>query len=142
MKKLLLVIAGFALLSCESDDSSRRNPFLIDISFQSRLNTDLPQYSSLNFAGNSIVVRNQGIRGYVIYNFGNGQYSAFELSDPNHAPNSCSTMTVEGITATCPCTDDKNSYDIFSGQPSNGGGLYGMKPYRVSRSGNVIVVSN
>jgi hypothetical protein len=142
MKKLLLVIAGFALLSCEGDDNSRRNPFLIDISFQTTLNTDLPQYSSLNFTGNSVVVRNQGIRGFVIYNFGNGQYSAFELSDPNHAPNSCSTMNVEGITATCPCTDDNNSYAIISGQPTTGGGLYGMKPYRVSRSGNIIVVSN
>lgn len=142
MKKLFIIIAVATLFSCESDDDQRRNPFLIDISFQASLNTDLPQFSSLNFAGNSVVVRNQGIRGFVIYNFGNDQYSAFELSDPNHAPNSCATMNIDGITATCPCPDDNNSYDIFSGQPKTGNGKYPMKPYRVSRSGNVIVVSN
>lgn len=142
MKKILFILAVLALLSCEGDDTRNRNPFLIDISFQAILNTDLPQYSTLNFAGNSVVVRNQGIRGFVVYNFGNGQYSAFELSDPNHIPNSCSAMNVSGITATCPCPDDNNSYDIFSGQPSTGGGLYPMKAYRVNRNGSSIIVSN
>ncbi|WP_194851708.1 Rieske (2Fe-2S) protein [Nonlabens antarcticus] len=142
MKKLLFILAIALLFSCEKDEGLGRNPFLIDLSFQITLNTDLPQYSSLNFAGNSVVVRNQGIRGFVIYNFGNGQYSAFELSDPNHAPNSCSAMTVNGVTATCPCPDDNNSYDIFSGQPSTGNSQYSMKRYRVNRSGNMIVVTN
>ncbi|BAO54976.1 hypothetical protein [Nonlabens marinus] len=142
MKKILFLFAALVMLSCESDDGRRGNPFLIDISFQASLNTDLPQYSSLNFAGNSVIVRNQGIRGFVIYSLGNNQYSAFELSDPNHAPNSCSTMTVSGLTATCPCPEDSNSYDITFGQPKSGSGEYGMKAYRVNRSGSTIVVSN
>ncbi len=138
----MLLIALVALLSCTDDGNNNRNPFLIDLSFQVQLNTDLPQYSELNFAGNRVIVPNQGIRGIVVYNIGNGQYSAFELADPNHAPSACSTMTVNGLVATCPCPEDSNSYDITFGQPSTGGGVYGMKPYRVNRSGNVIVVSN
>jgi len=142
MKKLFFIFSILLLLSCESDDGARRNPFLIDISFQTSLNTDLPQYSGLNFPGTSVIVPNQGIRGIIVYHIGNNQYRAHELSDPNHAPNSCSTMTVNNIEATCPCTDDTNKYSIVSGQNLINPNSFPMKAYRVTRSGNNVIISN
>lgn len=142
MKKIFFILSIAALFSCQSDDDNRRNPFLIDISFQTSLSTDLPQFSSLNFDNNSVVIFNQGIRGIVIYHVGNNDYRAFELSDPNHVPNSCSTMTVDGLIATCGCPDDTNAYNIITGQHTTNPNMFPMKAYRVSRSGNNVVVSN
>ncbi|SCY31224.1 hypothetical protein SAMN05192588_2193 [Nonlabens sp. Hel1_33_55] len=142
MKKILLVLSVLALFACQSDDDIRRNPFLVDISFQIALNTDLPQYSSLNFANNFVVVNSQGIRGLVVFHLGNDQFVAYELSDPNHSPSSCSAMNIEGIIATCPCTDDDNTYNIIDGRHQTDPNLFPMKPYRVSRQGTNVVVSN
>ncbi|WP_124979342.1 Rieske (2Fe-2S) protein [Nonlabens xiamenensis] len=142
MRRILALLLLGALLACSSDDDGRQNPFLVDIGFQFDINTSLPQYSTLNFPGTSVVVNSAGIRGFVIYHFNNEQYVAYELSDPNHAPNSCSTMTISGIEATCPCTDDINKYNILTGRPIEGEGRFGMKAYRVVKSGNIIRVSN
>ncbi|KQC32479.1 hypothetical protein AAU57_03375 [Nonlabens sp. YIK11] len=142
MKKILLALALMCIFACQSDDDARRNPFLIDLSFQTALNTDLPQYSSLNFANNYVVVRSQGIRGIVVYHLGNDQFVAYELSDPNHSPSSCSSMNINGIIATCSCTDDNNTYNIIDGRHQTDPELFPMKPYRVSRVGNNVVVSN
>jgi hypothetical protein len=142
MRKTVLLSILCVLLSCSNNDTVRRNPFLIDIGFQTTINTNLPQFSNLNFPGNFVVVPNIGIRGVVIYNLGNSQLFAYELSDPNHAPSACSTLNIQGITAVCPCTDDINEYNIITGQPTAGGGIYGMRAYRVTRSNNIITVSN
>lgn len=142
MKKIFLLLSIVVILSCQGDDDFRNNPFLIDLSFQTILNTDLPQNSNLNFDANSVIVRNTGIGGVVIYRVNANQYYAYELSDPNHSPNSCSSMTVQGITATCSCPDDSNSYDIVTGQHATDRDLFPMKAYRVNRSGNNVIVSN
>jgi len=136
------MIICLIFLGCDSDDGGNRNPFLVNISFQVQLNTNLPQFSSLNFPQNAVIVPNAGLRGAVVYNMGNDQYVAWEISDPNHSPNECSRMRLDGTQLTCPCTDDENSYDIILGLPLTGGGEYGLKPYRVSRSGNIVTVSN
>jgi len=142
LRKFSLFILLCVLLSCQGDDDSRQNPFLVDISFQVQLNTNLPQYSQLNFAQNAVLVPNAGLRGVVVYHQGNELYRAWELSDPNHSPSDCSRMRLDGTILNCPCTDDENSYDIILGLPLTGDGEYGLKPYRVCRSGNVITVSN
>jgi hypothetical protein len=142
--KRFFVLAGLFLTfnSCQNDDLGLANPFLVDIAFQFELNTNLPQYSVLNFASNAVIVPNAGLRGFVIYNIDNTQYLAYELSDPNHSPNECSRMVLSGITLSCPCATDENEYQIINGQPTQGGGRYGLKPYRATRTGNIIRVTN
>lgn len=144
MRKAIILSLLFIFFSCESDDTGRQNPFLVDIGFQFEMNLNLPQYSSLDFPGNYVIVDNIGIKGVVVYTPGNNQYFAYELSDPNHSPNSCSSMTINGLTASCPCPTDANSYNIFTGQPdaSSPDLQYGMKSYRVERVGNIIRVFN
>ena len=142
MNKMLSLLLLLSLFSCESDDDNRRNPFLIDLSFRTVLNTDLPQYSPLNFDATSVVLPNQGIGGIVIYRVNSTDYRAFELSDPNHSPSSCSSMTITGIVATCGCPDDNNTHNIVTGQHLTDPSKFPMKPYRITRSGNTVVVSN
>ncbi|ALM20856.1 hypothetical protein JCM19294_2423 [Nonlabens tegetincola] len=138
--KLILIVLGF--ISCEDDELRNRNPNLLDLGFAVELNTSLPQYSGLNFPGNTVEVSGFGNRGIVVYNSNNRDYFAFDLSDPNHTPNECSRMEINGIEASCPCPTDNNKYSLINGQPLEGNGEYGMKAYRVVRNGNIITVSN
>lgn len=143
IKKISFSLLFVAILSsCTADDNERiNNPYLINTSFILDLNLNLPEYNSLNFPGNSYATYNYGINGVVVYNINNSQYTAFELSDPNHALADCSSMSVSGIIVTCNC-DDENSYNILTGEITEGSGQYSLKPYRVRKSGNVLQVSN
>lgn len=143
IKKITLSLLFVAFMySCTPDDNGRtNNPYLTNISFILDLNLNLPEYNSLNFPGNSYVTYNYGINGVVVYNVNNSQYTAFELSDPNHALSGCSTLSVSGIIATCNC-DDGNSYNILTGEITEGSGQYSLKPYRIRKSGNTLEVSN
>ncbi|HKJ48592.1 MAG TPA: hypothetical protein VJ973_05855, partial [Christiangramia sp.] len=131
MKKTLLILSIFSLLmACSgSDDSYRNNPNLPNVNFRFQLNLNLPEYNDLQFPGNSYATYNHGVRGVVIYNINSQQYAAFELSDPNHPPNSCSGMTVNGVIASCGCDD--NEYNVITGELVDGDGEYTMRPYRV-----------
>ncbi|SFN26450.1 Rieske (2Fe-2S) protein [Salegentibacter flavus] len=143
MKKIIfgLIIPVF-LVGCSTDDNNRlNNPNLPDLNFRIQLNLDLPEYNNLQYPGNSYSTYSNGIKGVVVYNINNSQYTAFELSDPNHPPNNCSAMQVTGITAKCQC-DDGNEYNIVTGELTAGEGQYTLKPYRIERRGNAIEVYN
>lgn len=138
---------GFILvlffISCNSDDRvNKNNPYLIDPLVNLQLDLSLPQYNLLNFPGNSIVINSQGIKGIVVYNIDNSQYSAMEITDPNHVPNTCSTMDIIGIEATCTCPDDENKYNIITGQHLANPNLYPMQRYNAMRNGNVVNITN
>ncbi|MDN3595601.1 Rieske (2Fe-2S) protein [Zunongwangia endophytica] len=135
---LLVLLTGCS----SSDDGINNNPNLVNINFGFNVNLDLPQYNQLNFPGNQITIYNEGIgiKGVVIYNVNNDLFLAYELSDPNHAPNDCSAMTLNGIEATCSC--EGNVYNIITGEQVEGEDDYAMKPYRVEKRGNTITISN
>lgn len=136
-----LFLLIFTFLGCSSDDDLRRNPYLPHLNFSVNFDLSLPEYNQLNFPGNKFVTRNYGINGIVIFNLNNDQYMAFELTDPNHVPQPCSSLSVEGTEAVCSCGDG-NKYTIITGQQIAGEGEYSLKPYRVERVGNVLRVSN
>ncbi len=145
MKKLvaaLIIIVFF--FACKGDDnqnSNNNNPFLTIPIVSLNLNLNLPEYNPLKFPGNSVIITSQGIKGIVVYNINNELYTAFELSDPNHVPNSCSKMEIEGIIATCQCSDE-NKYDIVTGQHLDDQSLFPMQQYRAERTGDVVHVFN
>ena len=138
---LSLFFLIFIFSACSSDDDLRQNPYLPHLNFSASFDLSLPEYNQLNFPGNMFVTRNYGINGIVIYNLNNDQYMAFELTDPNHVPQPCSSLTVDGLEALCSCGDG-NKYTIITGQRIAGEGQYSLKPYRVERTGNVLRVSN
>lgn len=143
MKKTIFLVSTLLILSCSSDDNGDNNQFLPPSSINYQINLNLPQYNNLKFPGNHFIDRteNGSIKGVIIYNIDNTQYSAFELSDPNHTPKTCSTQSVEGITSTCDC-DDGNSYNIVTGQQTSGDGQFGLRRYRIRRDGNTLSVTN
>ena len=143
MKKIAFLLLLFTVIACKSDDERLdNNPYLTSPFVNLNLNLNLPQYSSLKLPGNSVIITRQGIKGIVIYNENNSIYHAFELSDPNHPPNDCSLMEVDGIEATCPCETDNNKYNIITGQNIIDPSLYPMQRYRAERVGDNVRVSN
>ncbi len=142
--KFVALLILLAMVSCKSDDGGVQdnNPYLTDPIVNLNLNLNLPQYDPLKFPGNSLVITQQGIKGIVIYNVNNDLYTASELSDPNHIPNSCSRMEVDGIIVRCPCENDDNEYDIVTGQHKTNNNAYPLQQYRIVRTGDVIQVTN
>jgi|SRR5690554_498591 len=147
MKRSLYTLAlTLILISCsKSDDGDKSNPNLPNIAFNTGnlVNTNLPQYSSLKLPNNSVVLNNNyGINGVVLYYAGGSNYSAFELSDPNHPLSACSTLSINGVIATCNC-EDGNSYEILNGVGRSGTtGQYTLKRYYVEVAGSIIRVYN
>lgn len=146
MKRIWGLILLITILSCEKERTNR-NPFLQEVGFQFDLNLNLPLYSPLTNSGSSVYVGNQqvGTRGAFVTNTGFDVFRVFEASCPNHAPNECSTMTLNGIVATCSCDDFE--YSAITGQllnnPDDGTRYYDMLEYRASfNGGNVVIISN
>lgn len=141
--KIFLLIITVLIISCsKSDDKRERNPYLTDPLVSLNLNLNLPEYNPLRFPGN-YVITNQGIKGIVVYCVSEDLYLAFDLTDPNHAPNNCSRMEMNGVIASCPCESDDNTYYITSGQHiSEPDTKYPMQQYRAERNGNSVIINN
>ncbi len=145
MKSFLYTICVVFLVGCSANDDIVKNPYLPNYKFNtgSLINTNLPQFSQLKFAGNFVILDSPyGINGLVLYYAGGTNYNAFEITDPNHAISTCSKLSVAGIIATCDC-DDGNSYDILNGIKREGTtGNYPLIRYNVEVMGSVIRVYN
>ncbi|WP_299530947.1 hypothetical protein [Ulvibacterium sp.] len=145
MMRIWSIVLIIFLLSCDSDPTNR-NPFLQEIGFQFDINLNLPLYSPLTNVGNAVYIGTEGvgIRGVFVINVGFDQFRAFEANCPNHAPDSCSTMEMEGQTAICPCNDFE--YSLFTGQqlnrPDDGNRYFDMLEYRASFNGTTVIISN
>lgn len=135
---LLLVI----ITSCSTNSVDNRNcRFLLNVGVSVNINMSLPQYSQLQFISNSVYISNAGNAGIIVTNTGSG-YLAWDASDPNHAPSSCSVLTVSGLNATCVC-GDSNTYSLVTGQALGNSDLQcPLKNYRVEQNGNSLLVYN
>lgn len=142
---LILCCAVVCLFSCNSDDDGvNNNPYIPNALVQFQIDLDLPLYDNLRFAGGSIFIPNGGgVRGFFVFNLSGDQFFAWEASCPNHIPSNCSTMSVTGVLATCACEDYE--YSLVTGQllnPVEGSDAFPMINYRISKSGDVLTISN
>lgn len=137
MKKYFLLFVVISMFSgCSNAAFNNKNPYLPNYSFTIDINMNLPAYSTLLYPSNAIYYSGQGVRGIIVFNTGSG-YNAFDAACPNQALGACSTMTIKGINALCPC--DSKEYSLFTGQ---GGLQYPLKQYRVEVNGNSLRVYN
>ncbi|MEX0275252.1 MAG: hypothetical protein AB3N16_12830 [Flavobacteriaceae bacterium] len=146
MKLKMAICMLFLFLAC-SKQSTERNPYLNEIGFRFDINLNLPLYSPLTTLGNAVYINNAaaGIRGVFVIKVSQDQYRAFEASCPNHAPNECSTMGLNGQQVTCSCED--YTYSLFNGlltnPPEDGSRYYNLLEYRATFNGsNVVAISN
>lgn len=145
MKNILTyILIAICFINCNNDDNqddcvSRQLPnYPFDTG--ATINLNLPQYSGLQFPGNTLFINGYSVKGLYLYNTGSS-IVAFEASDPAHAPSSCSRMTRNGIELSCECGDG-NKYQLLTGQQIEGEGGYCLRAYRVEQSGNIVRVFN
>lgn len=140
----ILIFLSFILLNCSDNAINDNNPFLPNYAFNTTINLDLPEYSSLLFQGNAIGIYNQGvgIRGIVVFNGGGtNNYHAYDLACPNQPITDCSTATISAPFVTCPC--DGERYFLFTGLPENTQLRYPLRRYKVEMMGqNVLRIFN
>ncbi len=143
-----MFITTLLFIACSGDSSSDRNPFLQEIGFRFEINLNLPLYNSLNTIGNAVYIGNSGVgtRGIFVINtgLGNNPFFAWEASCPNHAPNNCSTMTIDGGT-NCVCACEDYEYSLFNGQllsEPQAERTYGLLNYRTTIVGDIVTISN
>jgi hypothetical protein len=115
MKKYFSVLSAFLLLGCSNDNNLNNCNFLLNVGINATINLNLPQFSQLQFIGNSVRLEGQGNGGVIIARTGSATLRAWDGADPNHAFGSCSLLSVDGLIATCGC-DDANQYELLSGQ--------------------------
>ncbi|WP_303318891.1 hypothetical protein Q4Q34_05410 [Flavivirga abyssicola] len=142
MKPVFFLIALIILTSCSKNSVDNQNcNFLLDLGVNVNINLSLPQYSQLPFAGNSVYIENAGNGGIIVASTG-ADFLAWDASDPNHIPSSCSTLVPSGLNATCGC-DDANEYSLVTGQLLGGKSLpCSLKNYRVEKNGNNLLIFN
>lgn len=126
------------LLGC-TKNSVERNPFLYESRFDQNINLALPAFDNLNYQGGSLYWANGGIKGLLLFNLG-GTIMAWEASCPNHAPENCSTVQINGVTASCPCEDYQ--YSLATGQPLTEGATYSLLFYKVQQSVTAVRIYN
>ncbi len=140
MKKILLITLVLVLnMGCDKESASNDNPYLPNYGFNVEINRSLPLYSNLQFPGNAVKVNigGAGIRGLIVFNSGSG-ILAFDGACPNQDLSACSTLTLSGIEAICPCDDAH--YNLYTGESP--GKQYPLKQYRTEVNGNLIRVYN
>lgn len=141
MKPFLSLICLFFLTSCSKNQEHESCKFLLNIGVNLTVNLNLPQYSQLQFAGNSVYIANVGNGGVIIASTGVDFY-AWDAADPNHTQSDCSTLVNSGLNATCGC-DDKNTYSLVNGQIIGDTALpCSLRNYRVEQNGNSLLIYN
>jgi nitrite reductase/ring-hydroxylating ferredoxin subunit len=135
-KNIVLLLILLFMTSCDTGTFNNRNPYLPNYPVNEQINLSLPQYSNLQFVSNHVVI-SAGVRGIVIFNTGSG-YVAFDMACPNQDLAACSTMTISGVNAVCPCDDAE--YSLFNGQSA--GMQYPLKQYRTDTDGGYLYITN
>ncbi len=141
MKAYSFLFALVILWGCESDDNLRRNPNLLNINVNFEVNLSLPQFNNLNFPGNSVYIPDQGNLGLIVVNSGSS-FLAWDAADPNHIPNDCSRLIINGLNAASTCDDPPNDYSLITGQPLVENLRFPLFAYRITESAGVLRIFN
>ena len=114
-----LTLSLFLFFSCGKKEL-QRNPYLVDVRFQREINLSLPLYNQLNFVGGSFLIEDVGINGVLVFNLNGTSYLAWEATCPNHLPEACSKLSIEGVLVNCSCEEFTNTPSILNFEQASG----------------------
>ncbi len=136
MKRFLILMLTFALLSCSRDNNVNNCNFLLDVNVSAAINLNLPQFSSLQVTGSVVKLEGQGNAGIILVRRNSDTLIAWDGADPNQPLSSCSPLTIVGINAVSNCGQDIE-YNLLTGQSiGQNQQPCTLKAYRVEFVGN------
>jgi hypothetical protein len=145
MKNGFLLLICCLFLSCSNDDGDPNCNFLFDAGVNLTVDTNLPQFSQLQFPGNGRYVSGQGNNGIWLWRATSSSLLAWDAADPTHPPSACSTLNEinTGDIVECGC-EDGNQFSLITGQAiGQNTEPCTLLPYRVDDLGNgVFLVTN
>ena len=143
MNRFFIIILIFFLGACSKSDPIERCNYLANNAIVDHtVILNLPQFSQLQYTGNSVYISNEGIAGVYLSKVGNNNYRAFDAADPAHPATSCSMLINTNGIGKCGCTD-QNQYSLLTGQAVNSDVRCLLKEYRVESIGNnTLLISN
>ncbi len=136
IKHLCILFLFVITTNCSRSSVDNENcRFLLNIPVNFSINLNLPQFSQLQFGGNSVYIANEG-NGGVIVAFTGANYFAWDARDPNVAQSNCTILVPTGLNAATTCAN-KNEYSLVTGRSTNNTELTcGLRNYRVEVSGS------
>ena len=113
-------------------------------SFYYSLNTNLPEYNNIRYAGGSVLIPQLGYKGVIVFNLNGNKFIAWEASCPNHLPSSCYQMDIIGVLSKCNC--EKYQYSLATGQLiidyKETKKYYPLLNYPIENFGKNLIISN
>lgn len=151
----LVLAAGlvFALSNCKKDKGGQQQIEIPNVPVNITINMGLPKYLGLQQQGNW-VYEPGGVKGIVIYHHYDDKFYALERNCPYQPFDSCAVVSVETNNTFLRCGHYKSDtdttwipccnsfYSLEAGYLINGPSRWSLKNYHISKSGNILVISN
>ena len=137
--QILLALVFLGLISCSKEELRRSNPYIPELAVNLRINMDLPSYTKLQYAGNSLYIPGYGVNGIIVVNTGTS-FLAYEATCSNHEVRTCSRLELVGVEAHCTC-EDALSYNLYLGIAKTDA-RYPLLQYRTYVNGNELTITN
>jgi len=137
---LQLIILLVVIFGCSKDQDQIVPYVRVDLT----INLQLPQFIALNSVNNAVPYPNAGYNhnGVIIYRNSTDEFTAYDATCPKHLDTKVSAVTLDdgGSAGTATCPECKTVYYFFNyAYPSKG---YPLKQYRVTKSGNILFITN
>jgi hypothetical protein len=127
------------LMACAPDQSEDAIPYVpfADVN----INLSLPQYFSLQSAGNYLLISEGGVKGLILFHHSNGQFYAFDRNCSFQPLDACSTVGVDitGLRLEDSCC---GSVFDFEGNPIDGPARRPLRRYVTHVAGTQLVVTD
>lgn len=148
----LAIALVFILANCNKNNNNQQND-IPNVPVSVTVNMNLPEYLSLQSQGGWAYIEG-GVKGIVLYHHYDDNFYALERNCPYQPFDSCATVTVELNNVFLRCGHYKSDTDttwvpccnshfsLEAGYLISGPARYPLKNYRISRSGNVLYVTN
>lgn len=137
------ILALLLLVSCTKANIAR-NPNIPDVRFEYDINLNLPEFDALRYAGGSHIINSVGLNGVLVFNLNGSSYLAWEATCPNHGPESCSKLGIQGVLARCNC--EEYQYSLATGlllnPAENIETPYALLYYQIIANNNILRISN
>ena len=138
MKNVILSVLFYTLIaSCSSKENYIKNVYV-----NCEIDINLPQYSDLNIAGNSIFINNHGNKGLIIYHFSTNEYRVYDRNCSYQPRLTCARIdSINSTIAYCGCCDSAFLLDQ-NGEAINSPAILPLKQYNWALNGSILHIVN